>query len=741
MCSLVAIVTLAMTHPTNEENHRASQEKSTLIVTKASSAIRLDGIIDERAWQDALRLELNYEFSPGENVAPLVRTEVFVTYDEAYVYIAAKAYDPDPSQLRVRFRDHDSAWSDDYIGVTFDTFNDERRAYVFRSSPLGAQIDWILDDVAGRNDESWDAIWNSAGRITDFGYEVEMAIPFNQIRFQATGGPQTWGLDIMRNYPRSQVRRIGLVPRIRGNNSYLSQIAKVRGFEGVSPGRNVELIPTFTASRTDERSDFPAGDLEEKESKTDLGLTARWGVTPNITLLGTVNPDFSQVEADVAQLDVNERFALNFPETRSFFLESSDFFDTQRDLVHTRSIVDPSSAVKLTGKQGNHLYGVIAARDDFTTIIMPGSQRSDEASFDLESTGIIGRYRYDFGRNSTVGLLFTDREADGYYNRVLALDTSYRLSSSDSLRFNVGGSQTRYNQAMIDEFGLDDRDYDDGFLFVRYDHEKRNWDFRAFYAETGEDFRADLGFMPRVNQRFWQVAGEYTWWGTEEDFYNQMELGWEYKEDYERDGTLLRREIEGEWEFSGALETEIELNVGYRTQFFNGVEFEQYFQSIEFGMRPTADVSFEIEFEHGDGIDFRHTRGGEEYELQGEISWNIGRHLFLEFDHELSIFDVEGGRLFTANQPQARFIYQIDRRSFFRAILQYTDVRRDPDLYSRPVEEVEQELFTQLLYSYKLNPQTVLFLGYSDNYFSTEDFSLTQTDRTFFFKVGYAWLY
>jgi hypothetical protein len=227
-------------------------EKVPHVVPRATSEVAIDGVIDEQAWRDALTLELKYEVRPGENTEPPVRTTVFVTYDENRVLAAFRAFDDEPEKIRARFRDRDHIRGDDWVGIILDTFNDERRAYEFWVNPLGVQTDGIYSEGrraggGGRNfDQSWDAIWHSAGRLTDFGYEVEMAIPFNQIRFQGIDGPQIWGFDATRSWPRSDRVHIGLFPRERGANSYLAQEDKLIGFEGGSPGRNLELVPTLT---------------------------------------------------------------------------------------------------------------------------------------------------------------------------------------------------------------------------------------------------------------------------------------------------------------------------------------------------------------------------------------------------------------------------------------------------------------------------------------------------------------
>jgi hypothetical protein len=207
---------------------------------------------------------------------------------------------------------------------------------------------------------------------------------------------------------------MGLFPRDRSNNCYMCQALKIKGFEGASPGRNIEINPTLIGARTDHRPDFPGGDFEKRDQDAEAGLTARWGMTPNLTLSLTANPDFSQVEADAMQLDINQPFALFFPERRPFFTEGTDFFGALKNIIYTRTIRDPSWGIKLTGKEGNHTIGAYALRDGVTNFIFPGSQGSSSASLDRSNMSSVFRYKLDLGSRYTVGLIATDREGKGF---------------------------------------------------------------------------------------------------------------------------------------------------------------------------------------------------------------------------------------------------------------------------------------------------------------------------------------
>jgi len=716
-------------------------------VPRATFEITIDGIIDEQAWDHALALELRYEVRPGENVEPPVRTMVFITHDHTHLLVAFRAYDPQPDKIRARYRDRDNVRGDDSVGITIDTFNDQRRAYEFTVNPLGVQTDGIYSEGNrgfGKGfDRAWDAIWTSAGRLTEDGYEVEMAVPFNQIRFQATDGPQIWGLDCTRSYPRENRYHIGLFPRDRGANSYLAQEEKMIGFEGVSRGRNLEFAPTLVGYALQERPDFPDSLEVEEDKSLELGATLMWGITPNLTLTGAVNPDFSQVEADAVQLALNQRFALFFQEKRPFFLESSDYFETGLDLLYTRVIADPLVALKLTGKMGRHTVGVFSARDEVTNLVVPGVEGSDSETFETPNTSTVGRYRYDLGSNSTLGVMFTDREGpDGYLNQVVSIDAQLRPTESDSVTVDAAWSKTRYSPEMQVELDLTPEEISDHALDIEYVHTKRSWFAFAEYVDFGEDFRADLGFIPRVGYRSANTGGGYTWWGEEKNWYNRLEAGGFVARSQDQGGDLLDQATQVWLSGEGPLQSNFRLEVGDRTEVYEGVRFDNLIVPFFFlRVRPTASFSFRINGVTGDWIDFDHVRPADRVYLSGELDFNIGRHLAWEISHIYSTLEVEGGTLYKANVPQTELVWQFTTRAFVRAILQYTDIRRNQDLYEDDVDELSRDFFVQLLFSYKVNPRTVFFAGYSEGGAENQDISRISTNRSVFIKVGYAWLW
>jgi hypothetical protein len=717
-------------------------EPLTYRVARAISEITIDGLLNEDAWAEALSLELDYEVRPGENTKPPVRTVLLATYDDRNVYFAFQAYDPDPAKIRARFTDRDQAWNDDWVGVVLDTFNDQRRAYELICNPLGVQMDAINDDVSQRYDDSWNAIWKSAGRITEKGYEVELAIPYNQIRFQASNGePQTWGFDAVRSYPRSDRHHIGIFPRDRGNNSYLSQTIKLVGMGGASPGKNIEIMPTLTGSRTDSRDELPNGNLESGDEDAELGATVRWGITPNVSLNGAVNPDFSQVEADVLTLNINEQFALYYPETRPFFLEQADYFTTPLNLVHTRTLADPNVAAKVTGKQGRHTYGVFAAQDDITNMIFPGAQGSSGGSYNLETLGTVARYRYDFGRNSTAGATITDRRGDDYFNQVASIDTTLRFTEADRLTLNLAASKTRYSEQMIEDAGVRDDTFSDHTLSLEYLHTVRDWWVVAEYIDYGEGFRSDLGFRPQVDYRGWYVGGAKIWWGEEGDFHRRMAWGGAAGGRRQQDGSPLREHIESWWNINGPKQSHANINVTLRNESFEGVDFDdQLFVHSWLEIEAGSDLHLTFHQDYGDWIDYDNVRPGKRTLIQPGIRYNLGRHFLLRLNHTYTSLDVDDGRLFRVHAPEARLIYQFNTRAFVRAVLQYTDIEKDVSLYDDEVEPRTKELFAQLLVTYKVNPQTAVYVGYGDVYNGAVEYDLTRSSRSFFVKLAYAWV-
>ncbi|VAW44901.1 hypothetical protein MNBD_GAMMA02-371, partial [hydrothermal vent metagenome] len=401
-------------------------------VPLVAESFKIDGVMDEAAWQQALIIPLLYETSPAENIPAKVKTEVYFIDTGKTLVIGFKADDPEPEKIRAFLRDRDSAYDDDFVGVLLDTYNDERRGLEFFVNPLGVQMDLIQ---SGNNeDDSWDAIWDSAGQITDFGFVVEMEIPYNELQMPDTVGEKTWGLFALRVQPRDDRRLYRNVILDRSNDCNLCQTEKIKGFNNANRGMDLEITPTLTGLASKNRDPEDA-DYGPTDTDFQAGVDVNWGINSNLTLNATINPDFSQVESDSAQLNVNQNFALFFPERRSFFLENSDYFESNMRLVNTRNIADPDYGVRLVGKNDDNAYGFFYANDTITNILIPGTLGSNFTTLEDESNNLVGRYRRDFGEYaSTFGATITNREGGDYSNSLLSADINYRINSTNQIR-------------------------------------------------------------------------------------------------------------------------------------------------------------------------------------------------------------------------------------------------------------------------------------------------------------------
>ncbi len=708
---------------------------------RTQGEFEIDGLLDESAWQDAIRIDVDKETSPGENLAAKVSTTAYLVEDGEYLYVAFAAEDPNPAAIRAYLRDRDSAWQDDFVGIVIDSYGDERRAFEFFANPLGVQMDLTNDDINQNEDSSWDAIWDSAGRIHETGYIVEMQIPLNQLRFSQTDGEKTWGIDLLRFYPREHRYRFSNNLQDRNLNCYLCQFQKIRGLEGVEPGRDLEIVPTLTASQSSTTSDPGIEPLTSGGSDADAGVSLRWGITQDTTINLAINPDFSQVEADAAQLDVNNQFALFFEEKRPFFLEGADYFNSPIQAVFTRSVADPSVGAKLSGKRGRHTYGVFTAEDKLTNLIFPGAFGSDSESLNLENTSVVGRYSLGFGRASSIGALVTGREGDDYHNYVGGLDMRWKVSDQHNLRIQHLRSSTEYPASVATEFEQPLGSFDGDATHVTYDYDSRNWFGYVRYRDFGAGFRADSGFIPQVNINQQVVGLGHVWHGDEDDWYSRLRLNGDWDITHDDDGRLLEREVEFEIGVSGPMQSYFEIGGFTRDRLFDDILFKENKLRLYGQLQPRGGVNVGVSARIGDQVDFANSRLGDEWRVSPFFHWNVNRHLLLRYEANFVSLDTkDGAKIFDAAVHDVRLTWQFSIRSFLRLTTQFQDVERNPDVHTDTVDARSRDVGRQLLYSYKLNPQTVFFLGYSDALIDDDQLdSLTTTDRTWFMKLGYAW--
>jgi hypothetical protein len=496
----------------------------------------IDGKLDDEIWKSAALLKDFSQIQPGDNIAPSAKTEVMVGYDSKTLYIAFRCFD-DPSKVRATVPKRDNIWEDDYVGAFVDTFNDKRKAYALFWNPVGVQADGVLTD--GQNEDySPDIIMESKGTLTSDGFTVEVAIPFKSLRYEA-GKDKQWGVHFFRRIKRFNNELDSWMPFSRDVSGNLVQAGHLTGLEGISTERTLELIPSFTVSETGRRvRAFPPqppgsrsftpdnGRFINPPIEADIGLTAKYSLTPTVTLDFAYNPDFAQVEADATVITANQRFPIFFEEKRPFFLEGKEIFETSNQVVHTRAIVDPDFAAKLTGKRGRNTFGLIVASD-----AAPGNFGEDEldqrrreiaeeadpvarlqrrAALDdlltsqFGKNALIGvlRLKRDVGRESSLGLIATTYNFAEHHNHVLGFDGRFKLNPTTVASFEVIGTSLRDC----------DRNFSEAGALALGCFNKKGFAYSGVYDVTGRhtgwvfqvdgrtrDYQADVGFTRRRN--------------------------------------------------------------------------------------------------------------------------------------------------------------------------------------------------------------------------------------------------
>ncbi len=737
--SIIGLIVLIPCILTGETETRTVYNRdSNLTVPKAEFPIKIDGIIDEKAWENALTLELSNEISPGENTPAPVRTQCFITFDKNGVYVAFRAFDPEPSQVRAHLVDRDNAWQDDLVAIVFDTFNDTNRAFGFFINPLGVQTDEIWSKGGNEFDGSWDAIWHSAGHLTDFGYEVEVLIPFRALQFHPTSEAKTWGFSALRVYPRSQRHNIGLLNHNRNHECMICQFPQLTGFQEVKTGKTVELDPTVTYVRTDYRPNHPDGPMVKFKDKAEVGLSGHWSFTPNLTFSGAINPDFSQVEADAAQMDVNTQFSLYYDEKRPFFLEGIDFFRTQAEAVYTRAVAEPEWGIKLSGKEKKNVLALFSTGDRITNILLPGAEGSGDEFLDQRCVSSVFRYRRDFSNSSTLGFLVTDREGTDYHNRLAGVDGMIRITKSDTLSFQGLVSSTAYPEAFAQDKNQPDGNFNGAAMTLSYKHSRRSYFWKVSYDDFNPKFRADLGFIPQVDYREIEVEGGYFYWGKKESFLTRAAVSGSFDQSYKHNGDLLEREGSLDIELEGPLQSLLLVNFEYEKKIYAQMPFTQFSTFLMFQAKPSGTMEFRVSAYFGDELDYDNARDGRVLSIEPYLNLRLGQHLNLSASYSYNRLNISQGRLYLAQIAQLNMAYHFSKKLFFRGILQYRDTRRNPDLYIFEVDPRYRKLYAQMLLSYKLNPRTVFFLGYTDNFVGKYFLDPKRDTKTFFVKVGYA---
>lgn len=709
-------------------------------IPQLQGEITIDGELDDAAWEGALVQEIAYEIQPGENIAAPVKTHVRIGYTADALYVSFRALDDNPSAIRAHLRDRDVAFSDDWVGIFMDTFNDQRRGYELIVNPLGVQSDLINDATTGDEDASWDGLWTSAGKITAEGYNVEMRIPFSTLRFRSGNEDKRWGISLFRNYPRDKRHQLTSHKVPRKSSCFVCEWVPYDGMANAQQGRNIEVVPTLTMSKPQFRD--AAGEAwKSGDTSIEPGVDVSWAPAPSITVNATLNPDFSQIETDQLQVDINNSFALFNQEKRPFFLEGADYFTSQFNVLHTRQIADPDYGLRLTGRSGSGAYGAIVARDATTLLLVPGVHGSRFEQLDQDANVAVGRYRHDISKSMSVGVIGTFRQGNDYENGVAGVDARWKKDSHTATAQFLH-SQSEYPIDIVNiyanELGNDATPSGNAWR-MQYSFRNRNWNFNTWHMDVDPGFRADLGFMGQVGNDISLIGGGHSWYRDGRAF-NRINIYADFDITHRYDGQLLEREFEGEINTQGPKQSNLTLHGMTRKRFWRGQMFNERYTDINANFRPIGAVQLGLYYNVGTMIDLAAVKTGRRTMIEFWGNADIGRGINMDWDIIRQEMRRDGGTAFQTTLLNAGGSWQFNPRQRIRLTLQGSEIERNPLLYTIAVNETARDWAAQMVYSYKLNPRTALYAGASYGAFMDDDNpDMFGSQRSVFLKLSYGW--
>lgn len=718
-----------------------------IAIHRASSPISIDGDLGDSAWQDAAKLENWVEGSPGNNIPAKVKTTAYLSYDDKYFYIGIRAEDPDAAKIRAPYVERDGViGTDDNIAIFLDTRGDKRTSYEIRVNPRGIQADGIYDDSGPLEDFSPDYFYDTASKIDSGGWSSEFRIPFSSLRYSSRN--PKFNILVWRNYPRDFRYAFYSAPVPRGSNCLVCHTQEITGLTDLPEAGHLTAAPYVASSRVDTPNVF-GQDLGNHELNSNVGADIKFTPSGSNAIDLTINPDFSQVEADSPQITVNQRFAVFVSEKRPFFLEGFDLFNTPMQVLYTRTITSPRAGARWTGRTGSNAYTVLVTDDRGGGLtILPGALGSDFAAQDFRAYDAIARVRHEMGA-SYVGAVLTDREASGGgHNRVIGPDLLWRPSESDQVYAQLLYSDTTNPNRPDLSSSWNGETLRSTAFRGGWDHQKTRYDFGGNISRLGDDFRADLGFIPQVGYR-----EGFAYAGLR--FYPEHSLFSFVRPSINYD----RQEILGGQTLYEATQIGVGVNGKRNLQAFIGQRINQ--QDLVRSPLPKEPdrlltqsyTTWQIQFDPsrrftrvafsgrtGQATDYNNQRVGRGWTVNATAIMRPVDRTTFQFDAGREFLDIHGRRLYTAQFERLRTLYSFSANSIIRLIAQYSSTTRDPNLYLLPfpVPVHSGNFLGSLLYSYKLNWQTVLYLGYGDTRVLTAQNDLLRSDRSLFFKVSYA---
>ena len=514
------------------ENPKYVSKKAAVEIAKLSAPPVIDGVLNDQVWTGAPVFGDFLQIQPGDNVEPTHPTEFMMAYDAKNLYIAFRIKQ-DRTNVRATVARRDNIFNDDYVLLYLDTFNDQRQAYVIALNPLGIQADGTFTEGRGE-DFSIDIVMESKGVLTEDGFTIEAAIPFKSLRYEA-GKNKQWGVHIFRRVKYKNGELNSWMPSNRSISGSLNQAGRITGLEGIETTRQLEINPSFTVSQTGRRTRFtfnndPAGRFVNDGIRGEFGMTAKFGLTPTITLDFAYNPDFAQVEADAPVSTANVRFPIFFPEKRPFFLERIDIFQSSMNVVNTRAIVDPDIAAKLTGRRGKNTFGLMYASDNAPgnfsdderetllncqqTRIDPGAPCPNERFMDRNADIAVLRVKRDIGRQHNLGIFATTFNFVDRHNHTAGVDGRFRLDKKTVLEFQTLGTHSRRNFFDPDVNSNLYRTGNGVGYRIWVERQSRNLYMNYLAHGRSRDYRADVGFTDRVDTNY---LGSFIQYQTDRD--------------------------------------------------------------------------------------------------------------------------------------------------------------------------------------------------------------------------------
>ena len=715
-------------------------------IARAKGPIAIDGVIDDEGWRDAVRIEHWYEINPGDNIEPPVKNVAYLTYDDKFFYAAFEFEDPNPKAIVAPYGDHDALQNNaDYGGIFLDTRNEGHTAYEFQVTARNIQFDAVMDDNGGNENASPDFFWDSATHINDHGWTLEIRIPFSSLRYRKLD-PQTWGVLLWRNYARDFRHQFASVRMPRGGQCFVCREGSLVGLTGLPSGGHLVAAPYVTGAQSAHPSGSLGTPLINDPFNHKIGADVKYTPNADNVLDATIKPDFSQIESDTAQISTNQRFALFFPEKRPFFLEGVELLATPIQAVYTRTITAPDWGGRATGKLGGVNYTAVVANDaGGGSIVVPGPISSSLAAQDFNSNVFIGRARKDFTGVSFISMLMTDREsgADGH-NRVIGPDFQVRFHGTETISGQVLYSDTTTpNRPDVNAAWTGDT-LKSGATQVNWSHNTEHFDFGTTYKDFGTGFRADSGYLPQVGYRedYTQAGWTFRPKGFVSRFRTfvvidkqvQRDTGATIFDDSPLIGVNMDTKLNGYMEFHWE-----RTHIRAGDELFGQNQFVYYVNLSPSRRLMQLNVNGTL----GTEADIDNVRPGRGGALNTSATVKATDHLLFDMIGNTSWLNVDDAvgvdrRLFVARVERVRANYTFTARSFLRLIGQYTSTDRDPSLYVTSHTAHDGSFSGSVLFAYKINWQSVMFIGYGDDRTLDDQRRLQKADRSVFLKLSYA---